>query len=143
MPSPAVIDARQPGAPAPAAPDRDAELGTRPRSQAERAILCVACGHRLSDTQARIQVAGRHAHTCVNPSGYVYRIGCFRSAPGCAGAGEWSTFWSWFAGYAWQVACCASCSVHVGWAFQGADGSFHGLVLDRIREDDAGPSAPS
>jgi len=102
-------------------------------------ILCAACGHEITSADARLTKAGRHQHTCVNPSGYVYRILCFRRAPGCVGTGSWSSFYSWFQGYAWQIACCGSCSMHLGWAFdpdaapEDAE-PFWGLIADRIAE---------
>lgn len=100
----------------------------------KRAIVCAACGYAITDTEARMVRAGRHHHTCVNPTGIVFRIGCFRSAPGCTGVGDWSTYWSWFEGYAWQVCCCQGCSVHLGWGFQGDGAPFYGLILDRLAE---------
>jgi len=110
------------------------------RARQDRAVVCGACGRPITDEAARIEMAGRHAHTCVNPAGYVYRIGCFRHAPGCVGAGGWSGDYSWFGGYQWQVACCGACSIHLGWAFEpeARDSApaerFYGLILDRLAE---------
>jgi hypothetical protein len=109
--------------------------------------VCAACAHPVTTESARIERAGRHVHTCVNPARYVYRIGCFRRAPGCVGVGRWSGEHSWFVGYQWQVACCGACSMHLGWAFEPeAAGSaaepFWGLIVDRLREQaDPGPRA--
>lgn len=97
-----------------------------------RAILCSACEHPITDEEARIEVAARHRHTCINPAGFVYRIACFRSAPGCEGQGEWSDHYSWFAGYAWRISVCARCSVHLGWAYRGEGSPFFGLIEDRL-----------
>ncbi len=120
------------GAGASGSPAEDAADASE--TQPKRAIVCAACGHSITDTDARPAHAGRHHHTCVNPAGIVYRIGCFRSAPGCVGVGEWSTYWSWFEGYAWQVSCCQGCSIHLGWGFQGDGGPFFGLILERLDE---------
>jgi hypothetical protein len=108
----------------------------------DETLLCAGCGHPITHASEQIEMSGRHAHTCVNPAGFVFRIGCFAKAPGCVGVGGWSASYSWFAGYAWQVACCARCSMHLGWAFEPepgstAQGTFHGLCLDRLR-----PAAP-
>jgi hypothetical protein len=104
------------------------------RRGASRAIVCASCGHRLTDGDAAIEVAGRHHHTCVNPAGIVFRIRCFRTAPGAAGRGDFTDAFSWFAGYAWQVATCAACGAHVGWGYRGSGAPFHGLIADRIAE---------
>jgi hypothetical protein len=113
---------------------------TEARPRPDRALVCAACGHPITDEAARIEMAGRHAHTCVNPAGYVYRIGCFQHAPGSVGAGGWSGDYSWFVGYLWQVVCCGACSMHLGWAFEpetrsaAAADRFWGLILDRLAD---------
>lgn len=109
------------------------------RDEPDERILCAACGHEITDASARTSRAGRGVHTCVNPSGHVYRIACFRRAPGCVGTGAFSSYYSWFAGYLWQIACCGACSMHLGWAFEPAgatetDEPFWGLIVDRITE---------
>lgn len=116
----------------------------RDAAEAARAVICAACGSRLTDAAAAIEIAGRHRHTCVNPGGIVYRIACYARAPGCAGDGARSDYYSWFAGYAWQVLVCGGCRAHVGWAFHGggparvhAEADFAGLIADRIAEADA------
>jgi len=102
-------------------------------------VVCAACEHVVSDADARVVIAGRHLHTCVNPSGVVFRIRCFARAPGCTARGEWSDFYSWFAGYMWQVACCAECGAHLGWAFRGTERDrFWGLIKERIVEEQRG-----
>ena len=94
-----------------------------------------SCGHRVAHAEAKIAVSGQHEHTCVNPAGIVYRIACFRSAPGCKAQGDLVAEHSWFAGYAWQIALCGNCLLHLGWAFRGTGEGFHGLIVDRIRSD--------
>lgn len=127
------------------APEQSSDEETR--SDPQRAILCAACGHRVTYDEERFAMAGRHQHTCINPAGYVYRIGCFRGAPGCVGTGSWSAHYSWFAGFVWQVACCGSCSMHLGWAFEpenprGGAARFWGLIVDRLVESSrSGPDA--
>ena len=112
----------------------------RPHETSETAaiVICANCRHRLADASAAIEVDGRHRHTCVNPGGIVYRIACYGSAPGCTGVGPRSDFFSWFAGYFWQVLGCARCGVHLGWAFSGPRdrADFAGLIVDRIAESD-------
>lgn len=103
----------------------------RPR----RALRCAACGHQVSSEGERISVLGTHAHTCTNPHGFTYHIGCFQRAPGCAQVGPSYLEHTWFAGYRWQIAVCGNCGEHLGWLFRG-DGSFWGLILARLTAGD-------
>lgn len=109
----------------------EAETEGQRQRHAPRGLLCQRCRTAISNDSARIEVNDSHAHTCVNPHGSVYRIGCFSSAPGCSMQGLPSTAYSWFPGYLWQVAVCHSCEQHLGWRFRGA-GLFFGLILDRL-----------
>ena len=101
----------------------------------ERAIRCAACNAAITTHANRVSVHGAHEHRRVNPSGVDFRIGCFSEAPGCFAEGIATTFWTWFPGYAWQIACCRACGDHLGWAFTGGDRSFFGLILTRLIED--------
>jgi hypothetical protein len=110
------------------------DLETTPGEPGGAILACIRCRHAVTSAAARIDMAGGHQHTFSNPHGIVYRIGCFADAPGCAAIGYPSTYFTWFAGYAWQVACCAACREHVGWLFRSADSLFYGLILDRLVE---------
>jgi hypothetical protein len=105
-----------------------------------RVLICAACEARITATSARREAAGRHEHVLFNPAGVQFRIGCFSSAPGCGGHGEVSDFFTWFPGYAWQVALCRGCGAHLGWSFRGEGDAFWGLVLPRLREVERGAS---
>ena len=106
-------------------PEHSAEQST------ERAIVCAACRHVLARARDRIEVSGRHEHTCVNPAGIVFVIQCFANALGCVPFGARETYFSWFADHAWRIALCGGCAAHVGWSFEGTS-TFHGLIADRI-----------
>ena len=95
-------------------------------------LYCFACGLAITRRRERLEVGGSHSHTFTNPAGYVFRVGCFRRAPGCAQAGEFTQEYSWFSGYAWRYALCAGCRVHLGWVFGGPEPGFFGLILDRL-----------
>lgn len=116
------------GGPAPAAVD-EAE-----RVEDERPLRCGTCGASVTTWAAKVAVHGAFEHRRVNPSGVDFHLGCFREAPGCVGEGIPTTFWTWFPGYAWQIASCRRCSEHLGWVFHG-DVVFFGLILPRLRED--------
>ena len=97
-----------------------------------RALLCAQCEYPITSDRERIQIRDRHEHTCTNPHGFAYRIGCFRKAWGCLGLGAPESYWSWFPGYSWQLALCRSCHGHLGWMFRAAADRFYGLILDRL-----------
>jgi hypothetical protein len=116
--------------------DRERDRRSSPKSvdeTGEHALVCVACGHRISDEDYRIQMLGAHEHTFVNPHGVVHHIGCFAAAPGCIHLGSTETAFSWFPGWTWQVAACARCRAHVGWIYRNAGEQFHGLITAAIR----------
>jgi hypothetical protein len=96
-------------------------------------LVCVVCGHHISDDANRIEMAGAHEHTFVNPGGYVHDIGCFNAAPGCVYLGATESAFSWFPGWTWQVAACAQCRAHVGWIYRSNGAQFHGLLVAALR----------
>ena len=95
--------------------------------------MCVVCGHRITDEDHRIEMAGAHEHTFVNPGGYVHHIGCFDAAPGCVHLGATESAFSWFPGWSWQIAACARCRAHVGWIYRNSGEQFHGLIVAALR----------
>jgi hypothetical protein len=117
--------------------DRRSSTGTKPVEDRgdsdDRALVCVACGHRISDEDYRIEMAGAHEHVFVNPAGFDFRIGCFNAAPGCVHLGPTESAFSWFPGWTWQVAACARCRAHVGWVYRNSGEQFHGLIVAAIR----------
>ena len=114
--------------------EREADRRSSPVSRDARALRCAACGHRITDGAQRIAMNGAHVHRFVNPSAVSYEIGCFATAPGCTYVGASEDAFSWFPGWAWQIAICASCRAHVGWIYRNAGGEFHGLITSALRE---------
>jgi hypothetical protein len=111
-----------------------AEERTTPDDDPGRILVCASCLHGVTTSGASIEMAGSHAHTFANPHGFVFHIRCFAVAPGCEAAGEASTHFTWFAGYAWRVEVCQGCGAHLGWLFVSQDSYFHGLIADRLAE---------
>lgn len=101
-----------------------------------RALVCARCGHRVTDEAARTERSGLHEHSQVNPHGYIWCFGCFSRAPGCAPRGAPTTEFTWFSGYAWQLAHCRGCDLHLGWMFAGEGDRFWGLITERIVPED-------
>ncbi|HEX9812571.1 MAG TPA: cereblon family protein [Burkholderiales bacterium] len=125
-------------------PERDNERQRRSAwqiddaAERERRLFCARCRSPITSLDLRIAVNGQHAHSCTNPHGLHFHIGCFRQAPGCAAFGAATTEYTWFPGYAWRVADCARCGVHLGWSFASSSDSFYGLIIDRLTS--AGPA---
>ena len=109
-------------------PETSGDAGTTD----DDALRCTVCEHRITERAFRIAMSGAHEHTFVNPGGFQYRIGCFAAAPGCVHTGPTEEAFSWFPGWKWQVAACASCRSHVGWIYRLAGQQFHGLILDKL-----------
>lgn len=115
--------------------DRSPSEATRLREP----YRCARCGEPITTKRERITVDGAHEHTFVNPAGIVYRIGCFRTAVGCECSTERTAEYAWFAGFAWALARCRRCALHLGWSFTSIPDereSFFGLVLERLVMDD-------
>ena len=98
-------------------------------------ILCRNCHYTITKPQERIEIDAAHCHTFANPNGYLFEIGCFRNADGCAATGIKTNEFTWFSGYTWQVGVCRRCSIHLGWRFQSMLDYFYGLILDRLTEN--------
>ena len=105
------------------------------KEESDKALICVACSHVVTHERFKVSRGGAHQHSFTNPTGYVYQIGCFESAPGAMPLGEYTGEFTWFKDYAWCYADCGRCHNHLGWHFSGTRGSdFFGLRLDQIAE---------
>jgi len=113
--------------------DESPDANNAPTDTDAPPIRCATCDHRITEEAYRIEIAGAHEHTFVNPGGFVHHIGCFVAAPGCVHVGTPETAFSWFPGYSWQIASCARCRAHLGWIFRCAPEQFHGLRLVALR----------
>jgi hypothetical protein len=113
---------------------RERDLLRQRANVPERAprLLCARCGNTITHQDQRIAVNGAHAHSCTNPHGLTFYIGCFRDAPGCAPLGAATTEFTWFPGYAWRITDCAKCGEHLGWLFTSSGDGFYGLIIDRL-----------
>lgn len=122
-------------------PQRDTEREPRssrePSSAAERErrLFCARCRHTITHQNQQIEANGAHTHAFINPHGLTFHIGCFRDAPGCTPLGAPTTEFTWFPGYAWRVADCAKCAVHLGWLFTSSSDAFYGLIVDRLTSE--------
>lgn len=117
-------------------PDEHVVRDTKKKTKTDTAknLRCKSCGHVITSTAEKISVNESHQHIGKNPSGYIFTFGCFRDAPGCLVAGQSSYEHTWFAGYRWQIAVCASCGDHLGWLFRKQD-RFYALIIDKLKQD--------
>ncbi len=96
-------------------------------------LRCTGCQYPITRKMDRSQINENHQHVFANPHGYIYQIGCFAQAPGCVVTGQETGHFSWFPGYAWQIALCGQCFTLLGWAFNSGESQFFGLILDKLR----------
>ncbi len=113
-------------------PGEAAETADELLEEEDRRIYCSRCREPVTRTREEIQVQCSFEHTFTNAFGYVYRIGCFRSAAGCVPAGVPTDEYTWFAGFYWQFALCLGCHTHLGWYYTAGDDTFFGLILDHL-----------
>jgi hypothetical protein len=101
----------------------------------EDTILCAFCKAPVTHGRHRVDLNGTHEHHFVNPAGIFFHLGCFGQAAGCQPVGKTTVLDTWFEGYGWRLAPCATCGEHLGWHFEGSSKApFFGLVLDRLSE---------
>jgi len=102
-------------------------------AQQPRYLVCRACKQKITSTENRIAINGQHHHLCVNPSGFMFEIGCFAWAEHCIHQGVPTLEYTWFKGYRWCLALCARCYVHLGWYYQNGE-HFYGFILAQLEE---------
>jgi hypothetical protein len=99
-------------------------------------LCCVQCRHPITEPGARMELAGGHLHVFTNPGGFTYEVALFEYAD-CVLHGPATTEYTWFPGYAWQLALCSNCHVHLGWRYsQVGSAAFYGLIRNRLIEGD-------
>lgn len=96
-------------------------------------ILCRFCHAAITSRHEQLEIGSGHQHRFINPSGLQFLIGCFKLAPGCDIGGPSMTEYTWFKGYAWQLAACSDCGEHLGWFYQSGEANqFYGLIVDKL-----------
>jgi len=114
-------------------PVDDPATTRRPTDDDDDALVCTACVRPITRARHAVERAGAHAHTFVNPGGFVHDLRCFGFAEGLAELGAPAPGFSWFPGWTWQIVHCAGCGVHLGWRYRCARETFWGLLAARLR----------
>lgn len=77
----------------------------------------------------------------MNPHGYLHEILTLRRARNLLPLGVPTTEFTWFPGYAWQIAFCGGCRSHLGWFFTAVESrdpqSFWGLRRQDVVVDES------
>jgi hypothetical protein len=111
----------------------DPERRSSARTAEPSGVRCGACKTLLATQNDVTERAGAVDHVFANPAGVVFSIRCFARVEHVQLVGERTFAATWFCGYAWQIAICEACHLHLGWAFFG-EAPFWALVRDRIEE---------
>jgi hypothetical protein len=101
----------------------------------EHLILCRFCNYNITSPKSVIEINGKQNYTFTNPAGNTFNIGCFSSAKGCLNYDEPTMENTWFPGFGWCYAICASCYSHLGWCYESPGSSFYGLILNNLIEN--------
>lgn len=101
-------------------------------ADAEKALVCRQCRSVITSRRHAVAVDGNHLHTFFNPAGIIYEIRCFKQAGGCTVYGHPTDEFTWFSGYVWRYALCASCLIHLGWLFESGEKIFYGLINNKL-----------
>lgn len=96
-------------------------------------LMCGSCFAIVTSPDEAIAVSGDHAHRCVNPTGFMFDIRCFREAYGVTTTSTPESWFSWFKGHTWQTVVCSACKSHLGWRFSGPS-TFYGLIGSALSE---------
>ena len=104
--------------------DSRTEIEDSEDHEEEHWLRCARCESPITRVEERMVDSvelGIHGGAFVNPHGFLHELEPFLSAPGARELGPFQQADSWFAGYAWAMAHCAACGVHLGWCFQATE----------------------
>lgn len=100
--------------------DDDSEL----EEHEHEPLVCKRCGAEISSRDALFCMDGETvSRVFSNPHGVLHEILTVLHVQGIVLEGPPTTEFTWFPGYAWEVAYCAQCRAHLGWEFSSMSGS--------------------
>ncbi len=109
----------------------------------KRPILCRRCRQEVSDRSLLFSMGDAGVRRVFsNPYGLLLEIVTVLDARGLTLVSLPTTEFTWFPGYAWEVAMCSTCGVQLGWRFLAVAASeperFFGLLTSAIVLDEGG-----
>lgn len=114
--------------------DKSRTAGATQRLQMKQDIpvRCGQCRTVIARRNDAMAMQGAHEHVFSNPANVVFQVQVYRSAR-CEIRGLPIAEYSWFHGYAWQLAYCPQCYLHLGWRYSQAQfPDFYGLIATRL-----------
>jgi hypothetical protein len=125
---------------APREPARDDSHDESVTGKDQRWLCCRNCGIWIAPVSA-ILPEGEMPLVFANPHGMVFELLLLKRAQALRLIGSATEEFTWFQGYAWRVALCAGCGIHLGWCFEAVQGAspaqFFGLLRRELVERDA------
>jgi len=126
-----------------ASPEGDAQKKPAPKGEdtpieeEHHALVCRICEVEITEEEALFCMrSGSVEQVFPNPYGHMRVILTAKHARSVEPAGDPTTEFTWFAGYAWTVLSCANCRAHLGWVYDavGADqpARFYGLLKEAL-----------
>lgn len=104
-------------------------------------LVCRKCRTKITDSSKIFAPGGgAAARIFTNPGGVVCQVLTVTAAQSLALIGPRTDEYTWFAGYAWRIALCASCLTHLGWHYQALQvgttpADFFGLLVTELAEE--------
>lgn len=95
-------------------------------------LVCTGCRTRISSNLFLVTVQDQVQHTKTNPDGMSFTLRCFSQAWHLNMLGTPTLENTWFPGFAWQIAYCSSCGLHLGWVYKATAESFFGLINENL-----------
>lgn len=104
-------------------------------------LLCRNCATRIAEVSAIIP-EGELPLVFANPHGMIFELLLLSRAQSLRLVGSATEEFTWFQGYAWRVALCSGCGIHLGWRFEAIKGNsppvFFGLLRrELVQRDDS------
>ncbi len=105
-------------------------------SKNKNKLVCKICRIPISDQKYLFSINNTTPyHTFYNPSQFRFDIMTLSYCQSVFDASSPSYEYTWFAGYAWIILCCASCHEHLGWRFESntkQPAQFFGMIQTKL-----------